>query len=116
MAGSGLPGSRVPPERSEQGRVGGGAFVGRERELGELDLGLRSAVAGRGRLFLLSGEPGVGKSTLADVVSQRAAAHGCRSVWGRCWEAGGAPAYWPWLQAIRSYLREPDAGQTLDRL
>ena len=21
---------------------------------------------------------------------------------GRCWEEGGAPAYWPWIQAVRS--------------
>jgi tetratricopeptide (TPR) repeat protein len=30
---------------------------------------------------------------------------------GRCWEAGGAPPYWPWVQALRPYLREldPDA-------
>jgi hypothetical protein len=26
--------------------------------------------------------------------------------WGRCWEAGGAPAYWPWLQAVRSLVRD----------
>ena len=25
---------------------------------------------------------------------------------GRCWEAGGAPAYWPWVQSLRSYVRE----------
>ena len=27
---------------------------------------------------------------------------------GRCWEAGGAPAYWPWLQALRGYVRASD--------
>ena len=29
---------------------------------------------------------------------------------GRCWEAGGAPAYWPWVQSFRSYVhdREPE--------
>ena len=27
---------------------------------------------------------------------------------GRCWEAGGAPPYWPWVQALRSYVREAD--------
>ena len=26
-------------------------------------------------------------------------------VWGRCWEAGGAPAYWPWVQALRALVR-----------
>ena len=27
-------------------------------------------------------------------------------LWGRCYEAEGAPPYWPWVQAIRSYVRE----------
>ena len=27
-------------------------------------------------------------------------------VWGRCWEEGGAPAYWPWTQVLRSVLRQ----------
>ncbi len=35
-------------------------------------------------------------------------------LWGRCWEAGGAPAYWPWVQALRSYLR--DRGEEAVRL
>ena len=36
------------------------------------------------------------------------AARGCSS--GRCWEAGGAPAYWPWVQSLRAYLRRRRAG------
>ena len=28
---------------------------------------------------------------------------------GRCWEAGGAPAYWPWVQALRAYVRDADS-------
>jgi tetratricopeptide (TPR) repeat protein len=35
-------------------------------------------------------------------------------LWGRCWEAGGAPAYWPWVQALRTYLRSQDAGVVRD--
>ena len=27
---------------------------------------------------------------------------------GRCWEAGGAPAYWPWVQSMRLYVRDTD--------
>ena len=30
-------------------------------------------------------------------------------LWGRCWEAGGAPAYWPWIQSIRGLLRDLDS-------
>ena len=42
------------------------AFVGREGELAELVAGLDGALAGRGRLLLLAGEPGIGKSRLAE--------------------------------------------------
>jgi DNA-binding SARP family transcriptional activator len=85
-------------------------FVGRERELGELRSGLDSAFAGRGRLFLVSGEPGIGKSRLADEVATEARERGAQVLVGRCWEAGGAPAYWPWVQTIRAYLpnRDPE--------
>jgi DNA-binding SARP family transcriptional activator len=86
-------------------------FVGRERELAELSEGLDDAFVGRGRLFLLAGEPGIGKSRLAEELIAQARARGARVLVGRCWEAGGAPAYWPWVQALRPHLREeePDA-------
>jgi DNA-binding SARP family transcriptional activator len=87
----------------------GSAFVGRERELADLVGGLDDAFAGRGRLFLLVGEPGIGKSRLAEELIAHARARGGRILVGRCWEAGGAPAYWPWVQSLRPYLRDTDA-------
>jgi len=86
-------------------------FVGRDRELAELVAGLDGAFAGTGRLVLLAGEPGIGKSRLADALMEHARARGAVVLVGRCWEAGGAPAYWPWIQALRVHLRdtEPDA-------
>lgn len=86
-------------------------FVGRQRELRELGAGLDEALAGRGGLFLLIGEPGIGKTRLADEFCAHAESAGALTFWGRCWEGGGAPAYWPWVQVVRSYLRqrEPDA-------
>ena len=29
-------------------------------------------------------------------------------LWGRCYEEEGVPPYWPWVQPIRSYIREKD--------
>jgi DNA-binding SARP family transcriptional activator/tetratricopeptide (TPR) repeat protein len=86
----------------------GGSFVGRDRELGELLGGLEGALARRPALFLIAGEPGIGKSRLADEVTVRAEARGAKVLSGRCWEAGGAPAYWPWVQALRPYFRDTD--------
>ena len=87
----------------------GSAFVGREAELAELLAGLEDALAGHGRLYFLVGEPGIGKSRLADELIAQAQARGTRVLVGRCWEAGGAPVYWPWLQSLRPYIRETEA-------
>ncbi len=84
------------------------SFVGRGREIIELSSSLDDAIAGRGRLFLISGEPGIGKTWLADEVARHAAERGMRVAWGRCWEGGGAPAYWPWVQVLRSLVVHPD--------
>jgi DNA-binding SARP family transcriptional activator len=82
------------------------AFVGREVELAELRAGLEAAVAGRGRLVLVAGEPGAGKSRLAEELTREAQARGARVLTGRCWEGGGAPPFWPWIQSLRDYIRE----------
>jgi DNA-binding SARP family transcriptional activator/tetratricopeptide (TPR) repeat protein len=109
----------VPEHTADQGRDAGthpstsrhtlgGTLLGRERELDELQEGLEEAIDGRGGLFLVSGEPGIGKSRLIDEFSRRAMQRGVRVLSGRCWEAGGAPAYWPWCQSIRAYVRSCD--------
>jgi DNA-binding SARP family transcriptional activator/tetratricopeptide (TPR) repeat protein len=85
-----------------------GAFVGRDHELGQLVGGIEDAVGGHGRLFLLVGEPGIGKSRLAEETIRRARTQGLRVLVGRCWEASGAPAYWPWVQALRGYIRDAE--------
>jgi eukaryotic-like serine/threonine-protein kinase len=85
-----------------------GIFVGREVEFRQLAAGLDDALAGRGRLFFLVGEPGIGKSRLADELIRRARVRGVQVLVGRCWEASGAPAYWPWVQSLRSYIRDAD--------
>jgi tetratricopeptide (TPR) repeat protein len=79
----------------------GQRLVGRDRQLGELEAALREAVAGHGALALVTGEAGIGKSRLAAELAARAPAHGARLVWASCWDGGGAPAYWPWVQALR---------------
>jgi eukaryotic-like serine/threonine-protein kinase len=93
-----------------------GVFVGRRAELGELVTALDGAIAGRGRLVLLAGEPGIGKSRLAEALSAHALTRGARVLVGRCWEAGGAPAYWPWVQALRTYVEGCDAATLRSQL
>jgi DNA-binding SARP family transcriptional activator len=92
------------------------SFVGRKRELAELQAAFDEALAGRMSLFLIAGEPGIGKSRLADEATSLAQARGARVCWGRCWEAGGAPPYWPWVQALREYIRTADQDRVKSQL
>ena len=86
-------------------------FVGRERDIAQLDRGLAELAAGRGALYALVGEPGIGKTRLAVEAAARAVARGARVTWGRCWEGGGAPAFWPWREALAGLAVDfPDAG------
>jgi tetratricopeptide (TPR) repeat protein len=77
-------------------------LVGRQRHLEELWAALDEAIAGRGGLLLLAGEPGVGKTRLAEELAAEAARRGVLVVWGRGWEGAGAPAFWPWVQVLRA--------------
>ncbi|MEO8602920.1 MAG: AAA family ATPase, partial [bacterium] len=86
----------------------GAVFVGRERELAELTAILAALPEGRGGAALLAGEAGIGKTKLADEAARHAAAAGARVCWGHGWDAGGAPAYWPWVQVMRALARTVD--------
>ena len=80
-------------------------FVGRDRELTLLVGAFEDAASGRGRVVLVSGEPGIGKTRLCDELASIAREHDTPVAWGRCWEAGGAPPYWPWVQVLRTCVR-----------
>ncbi len=82
-------------------------FVGRDGELSKLDYVLSEAALGAGRLALVSGEPGIGKSRLAQELARLAEARGFGVVWGRSWEAEGTPAYWPWIEALCALESSP---------
>ena len=73
-------------------------FVGRDRELGALRAALVDAVAGRGRLVLLSGAAGVGKTALAAVLCREAAGAGVPALVGHCYDGGETPPYGPWAE------------------
>ena len=107
-----LQGGRRPqvPTAAPRGRRAAEPLVGRDEELALLEAGLEDALAGRGRLFVVVGPPSAGKTKLADEIASRAKAHGANILWGRGWHGGGAPAYWPWQQAIR------DASMTLPQM
>lgn len=60
--------------------------------------------SGHGQLVILAGEPGIGKTRLAEHLASRGRTQDVLVLWGRCHEGEGAPAFWPWVQIIRTYL------------
>ena len=86
-------------------------LVGRDDQLAALDEILAGARGGRGRVVLVAGEPGIGKTRLAEEAARRGAAAGMRVAWGRCHEGDGAPALWPWAQVLRQLAAELAPGQ-----
>ncbi|MGQ0616257.1 MAG: ATP-binding protein [Acidimicrobiia bacterium] len=89
------------------GRFGDDVLVGRRREMDVLRAWLGVARAGSGRLVVCAGEPGIGKTRLAQEVAGVALAAGSAVAWGRCSEIEGAPPFWPWRQVLRSLGADP---------
>ena len=81
-----------------------GIFVGREKEMGWLQDAVRQTIAGEGRVMMLSGDSGIGKTWTAQELSTFAKKLDVQVIWGHCYEAKGVPPYWPWVQVIRTYI------------
>ncbi|HVO22161.1 MAG TPA: ATP-binding protein, partial [Candidatus Margulisiibacteriota bacterium] len=93
------------------GRPMADPFVGREHELQRLQAAVMAALSGRGSVLLVGGEPGIGKTRTCEELAEYARGCGASVVWGRCYEGEGAPAFWPWVQIIRSCITDLDAGR-----
>jgi predicted ATPase len=89
-------------------------LVGRSAELRALDAALADARVGRGRLVLATGAAGMGKTELVTSAMSGTDATDLTVLWGSGWEAGGAPAYWPWTQVLRELARRRGIGAGAD--
>src|SRR3954447_17162697 len=86
----GVPAARVPD---------GDVFVGREAALRQLTEALDVVAGGRGRVVIVSGEPGIGKTSLLRRFADLA---GVPVLWGTCPEHVSAPPLWLWEQVLRA--------------
>jgi DNA-binding winged helix-turn-helix (wHTH) protein len=91
--------------------------IGREAELAQLQGLLREAASGRRRIVFVTGEPGIGKTTLIDEFVERSAP--AAGVWigrGQCVEHyGSGEPYLPVMEAL-GRLARTDAHERLENV
>jgi len=85
-----------------------GVLVGRAQELTAIATVMAAARRGVSRVVHLVGEPGIGKTALAEHAGALASGQGWAVPWGRAWNAGAAPPYWLWQQVLGSLVRATD--------
>ncbi len=102
------------PRPASTGRVAsGGHVVGRDREMAELLRTFESVAEGQGRVLCLTGEPGIGKTTVVETFLKELPSS-CHVARGRCSESlAGSDAYLPVLEALEHLLRA--GGESLGR-
>jgi len=96
--------------------LGTDIFVGRRRELDALRAALDAVCDGHGRLVLVAGEPGIGKTRTALELAALASKNNAVIAWGRCHEEAGAPPYRPWAQLLAAVASSQEAGDLREDL
>jgi DNA-binding CsgD family transcriptional regulator/tetratricopeptide (TPR) repeat protein len=89
---------------------------GREDEWHTLDACVRELIDGRGRLVLVSGPAGIGKTTLVSSIASHAAQHGALAAVGCCYDPGSTSPYGPWVDLLSATHNQSDASTLLDAL
>ncbi len=88
-----------------------GKLVGRGAELEQLKGHWVQAQQARGHLVLLSGEPGVGKTRLAQDLVAHAQKSGAIVLRGGCYEYEATTPYLPFVEALRDWVHWQNADQ-----
>ncbi|MFI0010383.1 ATP-binding protein [Streptomyces globisporus] len=85
------------------------ALFGRDHPAGVLRSEIARATDSHGGLVLVTGEAGIGKSTLVTDAAHEARRRGALVVGGSCWDSDNTPGYWPWVQILRGLRRSATA-------
>ncbi|MEU5562114.1 ATP-binding protein [Micromonospora musae] len=86
----------------------GEALIGRDHPAGLLRAEMDRAITSHGGLVLVTGEPGIGKTTLVTAAAREARGRGALVLGAACWDSESAPGYWPWVQVLRGLRRHTD--------
>lgn len=85
-------------------------LVGRQTEQAALAAWLTEAASGSPRVVVCTGEPGIGKTRLAEELTEAAREQGIAAAWGFGDDTAGAPPYWMWRQVFRALARDVEIG------
>ncbi|WP_155360463.1 ATP-binding protein [Acrocarpospora macrocephala] len=80
-------------------------LIGRDHPAGVLRSEIERAADSHGGLVLVTGEAGIGKTTLVTGAVEEARRLGALVLSGSCWHSEGAPGFWPWVQVVRGLRR-----------
>ncbi|MBE1558519.1 AAA family ATPase [Nonomuraea africana] len=83
----------------------GPELIGREHPAALLRAEISRVTGSHGGLVLVTGEAGIGKTTLVTSAAEQAREQGALVLSGSCWHSDAAPGYWPWVQVIRALRR-----------
>ncbi|MET8832729.1 AAA family ATPase [Micromonospora sp. NPDC004540] len=86
----------------------GETIIGREHPAALLRAEVDRLTTSHGGLVLVTGEPGIGKTTLVSAAADEARRRGALVLGAACWDSDSAPGYWPWVQVLRRLGRSPD--------
>jgi predicted ATPase/DNA-binding winged helix-turn-helix (wHTH) protein len=89
-------------------------FVGREEERSEVRDALADATSGRGRICLISGEAGIGKSRLCAEIALEAEKNGVAVLVGHCSEQEAVP-YLPFVEILENWVDRRESPDDLRR-
>ncbi|MEO3854996.1 BTAD domain-containing putative transcriptional regulator [Acrocarpospora sp. B8E8] len=91
----------APTREGASGRV----MAGRRAELAALDHLLDEVSAGQPGFALITGEPGIGKTRLAEEMAARARKRGHEVAIARCPATARTPDFWAWTHLLRQLIR-----------
>lgn len=81
------------------------ALIGRDHPSGVLRTEVGRVLTSHGGLVLVTGEAGIGKTTLVTGAADEARRGGALVLGASCWDSDSAPGHWPWVQVIRGLRR-----------
>src|SRR5688500_16122242 len=91
-------------------------LLGRQREINLIRDRYDAALVGRASIVFVTGDPGIGKTSLLRAAASRPTGEAAAVLWGGASEAEGMPPYLPFLEALGAHIRSAPAELLRDQV